>query len=101
MIRMRTVQILVSVISVIALILGGVWFFMLRMPGKSYQGTMPPLTEEQRLIRGLSGKTSLYWPVRSATAMSERTTKTFVQRLILLRLRFNGQALRSPGRAMR
>lgn len=49
---MRTVQILVSVISVIALILGGVWFFMLRMPGKSYQGTMPPLTEEQRLIRG-------------------------------------------------
>ena len=29
---------------------------MLRMPGKSYQGPMPPLTEEQRLLREILRK---------------------------------------------
>ena len=27
------------------------YFFMFRIPGKSYQGPVPPLTEEQKLLR--------------------------------------------------
>src|SRR5574337_1242753 len=56
MIRTWIVQIFVSVTIVLALILGGVWFVMLRMPGKSYRGPMPPLTEEQKLLREILRK---------------------------------------------
>lgn len=48
---MRVVQKVIPVAIIFVLILGGVWFVMLRMPGKSYQGPMPPLTEGQRLLR--------------------------------------------------
>lgn len=53
MIRTRVVQKVVPVTFILVFILGWVWFVMLRMPGKSYKGPMPPLTDEQRLLREL------------------------------------------------
>ena len=43
----RVIQVLVSV----AIILGGAWFIMFQMPGKSYFVPVLPLTEEQKLLR--------------------------------------------------
>ncbi|KXK32924.1 MAG: Bacterial leucyl aminopeptidase precursor [Candidatus Brocadia sinica] len=53
---MRAVQTVIPVTIILVLILGGVWFIMLRMPGKRYQGPMPSLTEEQRLLREMLRK---------------------------------------------
>jgi Zn-dependent M28 family amino/carboxypeptidase len=32
-------------------IIFAIWFFMFRIPGKTYRGPLPPLTEEQKLLR--------------------------------------------------
>lgn len=98
---MRAVQTVIPVTIILVLILGGVWFIMLRMPGKRYQGPMPSLTEEQRLLREMLRKDVYKLADEIATAMSERITKIFVLRLILLRHRCNRQDIKSIDRAMK
>ena len=48
MLSMRAVKLSALFIVIIFVL----WFFMFRIPGKTYQGPLPPLTEEQKLLRG-------------------------------------------------
>lgn len=37
--------------TILSIVLGGVWFMMISMPGESYKGTLKPLTEQEIALR--------------------------------------------------
>ncbi len=47
MLSLRAVKLSALFILIIFIL----WFFMFRIPGKTYQGPLPPLTEKQKLLR--------------------------------------------------